>query len=117
MNEKYYLYSDIQEIVNNLKKYHNKFYGKRFFITGANGFLGKYFIKVINEINKKTNNKIKVLANDIKFDDCEIFKEKNVKIIKKDINNINGTQEVFDHRAKMCTLAAQGKWSENLENS
>ena len=88
MNEKYYLYSDIQEIVNNLKKYHNKFYGKRFFITGANGFLGKYFIKVINEINKKTNNKIKVLANDIKFDDCEIFKEKNVKIIKKDINNI-----------------------------
>jgi len=24
---------------------------------------------------------------------------------------------VFDHRAKMCTLAAQGKWSESLENS
>ena len=35
----------------------------------------------------------------------------------KDINNIKGTQEVFDHRAKMCTLAAQGKWSESLENS
>ena len=88
MNEKYYLYSDIKEIVNNLKKYNNKFYGKKFFITGANGFLGKYFIKVITEINKKTNNKIKVLANDIKFDDCEIFNDKNVRTIKKDINKI-----------------------------
>ena len=40
-----------------------------------------------------------------------------LKIWSKDINNIKGTQEVFDHRAKMCTLAAQGKWSESLENS
>ena len=40
-----------------------------------------------------------------------------LKYWSKDINNIVGTQEIFDHRAKMCTLAAQGKWSENLENS
>ena len=40
-----------------------------------------------------------------------------LKFWSKDINNIKGTQEIFDHRAKMCTLAAQGKWSENLENS
>ena len=40
-----------------------------------------------------------------------------LKFWSKDINNINGTQEVFDHRAKMCSLAAQGQWSENLENS
>jgi len=24
---------------------------------------------------------------------------------------------VFDHRARMCTLAAQGKWSKELENN
>tara|TARA_B100000029_G_scaffold153287_1_gene148503 strand:+ start:232 stop:1242 length:1011 start_codon:yes stop_codon:yes gene_type:complete len=35
----------------------------------------------------------------------------------KDINDIKGTQKVFDHRAKMCTLAAQGKWSIDLENN
>jgi fructose-bisphosphate aldolase class I len=35
----------------------------------------------------------------------------------KDINDIKGTQKVFDHRARMCTLAAQGKWSKNLENN
>ena len=40
-----------------------------------------------------------------------------LKIWSKDIKNIKGTQEMFDHRAKMCTLAAQGKWSESLENS
>ena len=35
----------------------------------------------------------------------------------KDVNNNLGTQEIFDHRAKMCTLAAQGKWSLNLEKT
>jgi fructose-bisphosphate aldolase class I len=29
--------------------------------------------------------------------------------------DINGTQKVFNHRANMCTLAAQGKWSAELE--
>ena len=40
-----------------------------------------------------------------------------LKFWSKDINNIRGTQEIFDHRSKMCTLAARGEWSENLENS
>ena len=34
----------------------------------------------------------------------------------KDIKDTKGTQAVFDHRAKMCSLAAQGKWSSELEN-
>ena len=34
----------------------------------------------------------------------------------ENIENIQGTQEVFNHRAKMNTLAAQGKWSKELEN-
>ena len=38
-----------------------------------------------------------------------------LKFWSKDIKNIEGTQKVFDHRAKMNTLAAQGKWSKNLE--
>ena len=33
----------------------------------------------------------------------------------KDIANIKGTQDFFNHRANMCTLAAQGKWSAELE--
>ena len=33
----------------------------------------------------------------------------------KDIKNIQGTQKIFNHRANMCTLAAQGKWLAELE--
>ena len=38
-----------------------------------------------------------------------------LKFWSKDINNIEGTQNIFNHRAKMNTLAAQGKWSKELE--
>tara|TARA_B100001057_G_scaffold461248_1_gene513065 strand:- start:452 stop:1459 length:1008 start_codon:yes stop_codon:yes gene_type:complete len=34
----------------------------------------------------------------------------------KDVRDIEGTQKVFNHRAKMNTLAAQGKWSKKFEN-
>jgi len=39
-----------------------------------------------------------------------------LKFWSKDEKNIKGTQNVFNHRANMCTLAAQGKWSKELEN-
>ena len=39
-----------------------------------------------------------------------------LKFWSKNIKDINGTQKVFNHRAKMNTLAAQGKWSKEIEN-
>ncbi len=38
-----------------------------------------------------------------------------LKFWSKDIKDIEGTQKVFNHRAKMNTLAAQAKWSKELE--
>ncbi len=38
-----------------------------------------------------------------------------LKFWSKNIEDIEGTQKVFNHRAKMNTLAAQSKWSKNLE--
>ena len=38
-----------------------------------------------------------------------------LKFWSKDTQNIDGTQKVFNHRAKMNSLAAQGKWSKDLE--
>ena len=38
-----------------------------------------------------------------------------LKFWSNDIKDIQGTQKIFNHRAKMCTLAAQGKWSVELE--
>ena len=39
-----------------------------------------------------------------------------LKFWSKDTQNIVGTQKVFNHRARMNTLAAQGKWSKDFEN-
>ena len=39
-----------------------------------------------------------------------------LKFWSKDITNVKGTQELFNHRARMCSLAAQGKWSKDIEN-
>ena len=38
-----------------------------------------------------------------------------LKFWSKNTKNIKGTQKVFNHRAKMNTLAAQAKWSKELE--
>ena len=39
-----------------------------------------------------------------------------LKFWSKDIKDTQGTQNIFNHRAKMNTLAAQGKWSRELED-
>ena len=39
-----------------------------------------------------------------------------LKFWSKNIEDIKGTQKVFNHRAKMNTLAAQGKWSKKIDN-
>ena len=39
-----------------------------------------------------------------------------LKVWSRNIKDTETTQNIFNHRAKMCTLAAQGKWSIELEN-
>ena len=39
-----------------------------------------------------------------------------LKVWSKNIKDIKETQKTFNHRAKMCSLAAQGKWTSELEN-
>ena len=65
----------------------------------------------LNQINVKNNTDFIMT-----YSYGRALQQSALKFWSKDINNINGTQEVFDHRARMCTLAAQGKWSKNLEN-
>ena len=64
----------------------------------------------LNQINIKNNTNFIMT-----YSYGRALQQSALKFWSKDINNIIGTQEIFDHRAKMCTLAAQGKWSENLE--
>ena len=39
-----------------------------------------------------------------------------LKVWSKNMKEIEQTQKIFNHRAKMCTLAAHGKWVSKLEN-
>tara|TARA_B100000282_G_scaffold282764_1_gene245837 strand:+ start:2490 stop:3524 length:1035 start_codon:yes stop_codon:yes gene_type:complete len=97
MIEKYYLESDISEIVQNLSKYKKNFSGKSFLISGANGFLGKYFIKTLIKLNETIDKKIKIYAIDIKFDNCDIYLNSCVKKLKQDINKIGNLKFKSDY--------------------
>ena len=66
----------------------------------------------LNQINKR--NKTNFLMT---YSYGRALQQSALKFWAKDINNIDGTQKIFNHRAKMCSLAALGKWSENIENS
>ena len=66
----------------------------------------------LNQINIKNNTDFIMT-----YSYGRALQQSALKFWSKDINNIIGTQEIFDHRAKMCSLAAKGKWSKNLEDS
>tara|TARA_Y100000741_G_C18214423_1_gene543092 strand:+ start:56 stop:1066 length:1011 start_codon:yes stop_codon:yes gene_type:complete len=64
----------------------------------------------LNLINKK--NKTKFIMT---YSYGRALQQSALKHWSKNIQDIKGTQEIFNHRAKMCTLAAKGEWSKELE--
>ena len=65
----------------------------------------------LNLINKNNNTNFIMT-----FSYGRALQQSALKVWSKDINNIKETQKMFNHRAKMCSLASQGKWSIELEN-
>ena len=65
----------------------------------------------LNLINKKNNTNFIMT-----YSYGRALQQSALKVWSDDIKNIDATQTTFNHRAKMCTLAAQGKWSIELEN-
>ena len=65
----------------------------------------------LNEMNKKS----KHLPWNLSFSYGRALQQSALKFWAKNIQNVKGTQEVFNQRAKMCSLASKGKWSEDLE--
>ena len=64
----------------------------------------------LNLINKHNNTNF-IMS----FSYGRALQQSALKFWSKDLQNIEGTQKVFNHRAKMNTLAAQGKWFKDLE--
>ena len=78
------------------------------FLSG--GQSEKEATKNLNEINLKNNTNFIMT-----YSYGRALQQSALKFWSKDIKNIQGTQEVFNHRAKMCSLASQGKWSEEVD--
>ena len=66
--------------------------------------------KNLNEINKINDTKFLFT-----FSYGRALQQSALKHWSKNVNEIQGTQKIFNHRANLCTLAAQGKWSKDLE--
>tara|TARA_B100001559_G_scaffold310461_1_gene305832 strand:- start:400 stop:1410 length:1011 start_codon:yes stop_codon:yes gene_type:complete len=65
----------------------------------------------LNLINKK--NKTNFIMT---YSYGRALQQSALKVWSKNIEDTKSTQITFNHRAKMCTLAAQGKWASDLEN-
>ena len=79
------------------------------FLSG--GQSEKEATKNLNQINVK--NKTNFIMT---YSYGRALQQSALKFWSKDLKNIKGTQEVFNHRAKMCSLASKGKWSEEVDN-
>jgi len=80
------------------------------FLSGGQSEIGA--TKNLNEINK---------INDTGFIFTYSFgralQQSALKYWSKNVEDIEGTQKVFNHRAEMCSLASKGEWSETLEKA
>ena len=78
------------------------------FLSG--GQTEKEATKNLNEINVK--NKTNFIMT---FSYGRALQQSALKFWSKDLKNIEGTQKVFNHREKMCSLASKGEWSEEVD--
>ena len=67
--------------------------------------------KNLNEINK-----LNKTGFTMTYSYGRALQQSALKFWSKNIKDITGTQNTFNHRVKMCSLAAQGKWTEEFEN-
>ena len=68
-------------------------------------------VENLNLINKNNNTEFIMT-----FSYGRALQQSALKVWSKNIADIDATQNIFNHRAKMCSLASMGKWSKELEN-
>ena len=78
------------------------------FLSG--GQTEKDATKNLNQIN--LNNKTNFTMT---FSYGRALQQSALKFWSKDIKNIKETQKIFNHRAKMCSLASKGEWNEKVD--
>ena len=66
----------------------------------------------LNMINLKNNSSFKMT-----YSYGRALQQSALKYWSKNQDDIEGTQKIFNHRARMCTLAAKGEWKIELEKN
>ena len=66
--------------------------------------------KNLNSINKLNDSNFLMT-----FSYGRALQQSALKYWAKNQEDINGTQKIFNHRANMCSLAAKGNWTEDIE--
>ncbi len=66
--------------------------------------------KNLNTINKHNKSKFKMT-----FSYGRALQQSALKHWSNNIDDAEGTQKVFNHRANMCSLASMGKWTEEVD--
>ena len=66
----------------------------------------------LNMINLRNNSSFKMT-----YSYGRALQQSALKYWSKNQDDIEGTQKIFNHRAKMCTLAAKGEWKKELEKN
>ena len=66
----------------------------------------------LNMINLKNNSSFKMT-----YSYGRALQQSALKYWSKNQDDIEGTQKIFNHRAKMCSLAAKGEWKKELEKN
>ncbi len=66
----------------------------------------------LNEINKVNDSKFAFT-----FSYGRALQQSALKTWAKDLRDTKGVQHAFEERAKMNSLAAQGKWNKELEKA
>ena len=98
---------DCIEIYDEYKKYLKKLAGKKILITGGSGFLLSYFVYLLIYFNQKNKKKINIHVVDQNIKKFLNFKkDKNLKLIKSDINNLKKFDKNYSYIIHGASIAS-----------
>ena len=109
--KKLYVDSDIEEIIANIQPLHENFEGKSILITGAGGFLGRYFTAVFQKLNESVLQhecRVTALDNFISENNpsYEEGKRSGVNFLQHDVIQPFETDESFDYILHAAGIAS-----------
>ena len=106
---------DIKSILNDIGPFAAVLEGKHILVSGGRGFLGTYFVRVLNELNKSFEKPLRIIVVDnlITSKDKEKFDDTNVQFIEHDISkkfDLPGKLDYIIHAASIASPPVYRKY-------